>query len=389
MYKKMGLSAFLAAVYLSAAASFCSCGGADTVSVIDKVEEGKYINVYGRTFYNENLEGTTIINSASGFEVRFTGTSLKAEVWASVSGTGYTKSMFSVFIDGETDCTKNIISIKPTSGLFFEVVLVSDLPEGEHTVKILKRTSSNRDRCVFKNIQTDGHFLEAPDHPSLKLDFYGDSITCGEGILRNVTYNEATGKYDDDNVYTSETYNVLQSYAGVAAKELNAEFRVFGRGGISMNYPYGSEPYTVLSNYKSMAVDLSVEKGECPEYDYSTYTPDVVVIYLGTNDYNWGRKFPSLNFTMSGLKNAFVQFINEVIGTYYGKDMPVIICSGMLYPDSGLVECMESVKDTLKAEYPNLETLQFDEIKTGHPVVDEGEAAGKVLAAKITAMLNK
>lgn len=33
-----------------------------------------------------------------------------------------------------------------------------------------------------------------------------------------------------------------------------------------------------------MAVDLSVENGECPEYDFSDM-PDAVVIYLGTNDY--------------------------------------------------------------------------------------------------------
>lgn len=54
----------------------------------------------------------------------------------------------------------------------------------------------------------------------------------------------------------------------------------FGRGGITLKFRNSAtEPFSVINNYKSIAVDLSVENGECPEYDFSDM-PDAVVIYL-------------------------------------------------------------------------------------------------------------
>ena len=52
---------------------------------------------------------------------------------------------------------------------------------------------------------------------------YGDSITCGSGVLRE--YKPA-----DSKIHTAETQNALQSYAAYFASELGASFGVFGRG---------------------------------------------------------------------------------------------------------------------------------------------------------------
>ena len=85
---------------------------------------------------------------------------------------------------------------------------------------------------------------------------YGDSITCGSGVLRE--YKPA-----DSKIHTAETQNALQSYAAYFASELGASFGVFGRGGITLKFRNpATEPFSVINNYKSMAVDLSVENGE-------------------------------------------------------------------------------------------------------------------------------
>ena len=392
------LAALMLAVSLF---SFVSCAAKEgpvdnttalpETSQITDLTDARYVNLYGRNFYNENLEGMTFVNSVSGFEVRFSGTMLEMRVQIITTGAaGYDKSMFSVFVDGETDSNANVLTMAKTVGVFERYVVAQGLAEGEHTIRVLKRTPSNRERCIVGSIATDGTFLAAPPTPEIRLDVYGDSITCGEGVMREVTYDAATGRYTDSAVYTADTQNVFQSYAGAAARELGAELRVFGRGGIALKYKRPTDDFCVLDNYRSMAVDLSVERGECPEYDYNSWKPSAVVIYLGTNDYNIGRAYPQVGYSDSGMAYAVVQFINEVVGPYYGKDMPVFLCSGMMVPDSGLDACMEEAKRILGAEYPNIVTVEFEAGITapgGHPVVEESDRAGKQLAAAIRAVL--
>ena len=389
---KKRIAACVAAGFLAAGmlSGLTACGGDTeevTVTEITDFTNEEYVNTYGRIFYNENIEGMTFVNSASGFEVRFTGTELKGSVWASVSG--YTKGMFSVFVDGDKNSNARVVEVYPTAGDFDEITFVEGLPEGEHTVKVLKRTPSNRDVCIFESITTDGSFLSAPARPAIKLDIYGDSITCGEGVMREVTYNETTKTYEDSKVYTADTQNVFQSYAGVASRELDAEFRVFGRGGIAMKYAK-TGVQTVVENYKSMAVDMSVENGDCPEYDYNSYFPDAVVIYLGTNDY--ARRNDNMGYSLTGLQAGFIEFIDNVVGTYYCEDMPIFLCYGLMVPDSGLDRCMESVKASLISKYPNIDTVAFEAgitAPSGHPCLEESEVAGKLLAEKIRAKLEE
>lgn len=353
-------------------------------SVITDLSDDRYTNLYGRTYYSENMSGMTIVNSASGYEVCFRGTSLSMRIQANTStARGSQKATFSVFVDGETDSEKNILSVRKSMGWYEKVTVVEGLAEGEHTVKVLKRTPSNFDQCYIQSLETDGTFLSAPERPALKFDFYGDSITCGSGVMREVTYNESTGKYEDSGVYTVDTQNVFHSYAGFAMRELNAEFNVFGRGGIAMKYHHPTaEEFSILGNYKSMAVDLSVDRGECPEYDYSSFAPDAVVIYLGTNDYiryvnNLAPDYPT------GLVPAFVQFIREAIGGNYGYNIPIFLCSNQMARNSGLDQRMEEVKTLLKSQFPNLETVRFEQCAAGHPVSSEGLAAGRMLAQAI------
>ena len=354
------------------------------ISEISDLTDDRYINLYGRNFYSDNLEGMRFVNSASGFEVHFRGTSLSMCTRVITTGGNFNKSMFSVFVDGNTDSTARIVSVQEYLGGFRDQILVEGLEQGEHTVKVLKRTPSNKDSCIVESVATDGVFLAAPAKPEIRLDVYGDSITCGEGILREVTYDEMTGKYTDSGTYTADTQNVFQAYAGVAARELNAEFRVFGRGGIALNY--STETYNVLNNYKSMAVDLTVGR-DCPEYDYSSWTPSAVVLYLGTNDYNFGRKYAQLNYSSEGMRDAVVRFVREVVGENYGKEMPVFLCAGMMVPDSGLDTIMEQAKRILDFEFPNIRTVIFDACAIGHPVVSENETAGLQLAASIKDVL--
>lgn len=385
---------------LTAGAFFVACGVSEPEQPIDKIaltqnvtDYSKYVNTYGRVFYNSDLGGVTFINSASGFEVRFRGTELRAEVQTVSGGGSYPNGMFSVFVDGETDSNAKILKTeRSVGGISDEVTIAEGLTDGEHVVKVLKRTPSNRDRLIVSQISTDGEILPAPAKPSLNIEFYGDSITCGEGVLR--AYKDENGNIKDSALYTQKTQNVFQSYAGECAKDLGAAFRVFGRGGIALKYTdFTKERYTVANNYGSMAVDLAA--AEYP-YDYNSYRPDAVVIYLGTNDYFRSQKGTAKDdngvaYSKGGMKIAVVNFVRDVIGRYYGKNIPVFVCSNLMAPGSGLDVIMENAVTELKSDFPNAVAVKFDKgvttDKGGHPVVEDSEIAGAKLAGEIRRVL--
>ena len=188
---------------LTAGACLVACGESERDQPIDKIaltenaaDYTKYVNTYGRVFYNPDLGGVTFINSASGFEVCFRGTALRAQVQTVASGGSYANGMFSVFVDGETDSEAKILKTeRSVGGISDEVTIADGLTDREHVVKVLKRTPSNRDRLIVSQISTDGELLPAPAKPSLNIEFYGDSITCGEGVLR--PYKDENGNIKD------------------------------------------------------------------------------------------------------------------------------------------------------------------------------------------------
>jgi len=386
-FKTMSVS--LSALLTAGVCAFTACGVTDDsssggkvetpeIEKIDDLTDERYINLYGRNFYNENLAGMTFVNSASGFELKFRGTSVSAKLCK----IGSRDSMWSVFVDGETDSNARVLTFTDTKGVFIEKTLVEGLSEGEHIIKVLKRTPSNFDRLLVKEISSDGMFTAVPEKPSVNIAFYGDSITCGEGVLRDY-------KPSDSAKYTALTQNALQSYAAYAAGKLNASYEIFGRGGITLKFRNPeNEPFSVLNNYKSYAVDLSVANGDCPEYDFSS-TVDAVVVYLGTNDY-FRRKYDT-GYSPAGLEAAYIEFVEQVVGAHYGYYIPVVLCSGLMVHSSELGGCVKGAMEKLKAKYPYIAAVDFEpgvtEPSGGHPVVEDSIKAGDMLAATLKTLL--
>ncbi len=382
------ISVSLSALLTAGVCAFTACGvtgdsssggkvETPEIKKIDDLTDERYVNLYGRNFYNENLAGMTFVNSASGFELKFRGTSVSAKLCK----IGSRDSMWSVFVDGETDSNARVLTFTDTKGVFIEKTLVEGLSEGEHTIKVLKRTPSNFDRLLVKEISSDGMFTAVPEKPSVNIAFYGDSITCGEGVLRDY-------KPSDSAKYTALTQNALQSYAAYAAGKLNTSYEIFGRGGITLKFRNPeTEPFSVLNNYKSYAVDLSVANGDCPEYDFSS-TVDAVVVYLGTNDYLRNKNY-STGYTPAGMEAAYIEFVEQVVGAHYGYYIPVVLCSGLMVHSSELGGCVKGAAEKLKAKYPYIAAIDFDAGVTdpGHPVVEDSIKAGDMLAATLKTLL--
>ena len=155
------------------------------------------------------------------------------------------------------------------------VTLASHLPKGIHQAIITYISEGYERLPEFRGFFVDEGASLAPATPlpSRKIEFIGNSITCGYGIEAN----EPTAPY------LEETANYYYTYAARTARNLNAQAVVVARSGIGVYRNYNGPqtgdavnmnteyPYTLLYNKKY-------------EWDFSRYTPDVVCINLGTND---------------------------------------------------------------------------------------------------------
>lgn len=382
-------TACVAAGMLFALGGLSACGEEQTppedqfreIATVSDLGDYERVNLYGRTMYSESMGGELIACSAAGFEVRIRGTGLKASAKATLREGA--ACQFSVFIDGEKDSNARVVTVPSNSFGYSAVTLAEGLPEGEHTIKVLKRTDSLYNTAYFEKLTAEGVFLRAPERTKRTIEVFGDSITCGYGVLRK--YTNENGEIYDSKDYSGETQNVFQSYAGVAAADLDMDLRVYGRSGIPLYFKRPNETYAILRNPAAIAVDL--DPAVYP-YDYNSFRPDAVVVYLGTNDYI--RRNDS-GFTADGMKAETTRFLRDVIGTYYGKDIPIALCSGMMMKRlTGLDDVMRDVQRSLASEFPNLIHVEFEDTIMGdgaHPVLEESAVAGHLLAEKLGALL--
>lgn len=155
------------------------------------------------------------------------------------------------------------------------VRVVDGLVPGLHRATITFATEGLYHRPQFWGfLLDDGCTL--PDAPCLskrKIEFIGNSITCGFGI-------EGTNEKER---FRYATQNQYYTYAAITARNLDAQCFVVARSGIGIYRNCGGK---LLGDQEIMPAvypyTLYGTKGE--KWDFSRFTPDVVCINLGTND---------------------------------------------------------------------------------------------------------
>ena len=188
------------------------------------------------------------------------------------------------------------------------VTLATALPEGRHLVHLMYVIEGYEFYPEFWGFVLDKgrQLVEAPALPSRKLEFIGNSITCGYG-------NEGTNAKEG---FTYETENHYYSYASLTARALDAQHWVVARSGIGAYRNYGGPKagtpdsnMPVQYEYTGYAwkPQLRSEPTFLSEkWDFSRYQPDVVCINLGTNDLS------TPNYDLQLLKQNYQKLLKMV-----------------------------------------------------------------------------
>ncbi|SFF41831.1 SGNH/GDSL hydrolase family protein [Thermoflexibacter ruber] len=173
---------------------------------------------------------------------------------------------FNIFIDGR------LVKVLKAENHQSEYSIAENLPQGKHTVQIFKRTEALIGVCEFLGFQIDkkAKVLPAEKTASKKIEFIGDSITCGYG-------NEGDRQSCP---FTPETENGQLAYAAITAQNLEAEYvtTCYSGKGLIQNYDKSKE------NTMPMLYQLVYpQRGQ--KWNFQQWIPDAVCINLGTNDF--------------------------------------------------------------------------------------------------------
>ena len=221
------------------------------------IADNSYYRIHGRTEADEN--GLRLSWSNSGIEFLFNGNRAELHFGESFADQPYYVKVFidkgqqKYCIDGKSpkillDCQRNTC----------------------HHVKALLITENNSP-LLLKKIRIYGktpEFLPKPEDKKLKLEFMGDSITAGFGVV---------AAKDQDTFYTYEE-DSTQTYAFLTAEKLDADLRTICVSGQGVWKNCAGE--TGYRFEKIFDMSLRAKDG----YDHSAWQPDVMILNCGTND---------------------------------------------------------------------------------------------------------
>jgi len=214
---------------------------------------------------------TTVIEGA---ELHWSGTSIKinfeGELIQALLKDESGDNFYNVIIDNDDPVILRPDTIKQ----YYQ--LASQLPEGEHSVVIFKRTEWNRGKTIFEGFKIGGKAKVLPKSAprKRKIEFYGNSITAGYAVEDN------SGKDRPDSTFT----NNYLSYAAITARHYDAEYQCICKSGIGITISWF--PLIMPEMYDRLVPDDSTST-----WDFSLYTPDIVVINLMQND-SWLVNMP-------------------------------------------------------------------------------------------------
>ncbi len=323
-------------------------GQAETATVIPNWDNVKPL---GRTHPLE--QALWLVQSASGAEFAFRGTrcevTLLGNTNAPLSSEADSHVRIAIEVNG-VRVVDDMIDAKEKTYTVFESAESQDV-----TVRILKLSEAANSTCGVGSIT-----VEAEDgiHPTAKkarrIEFIGDSITCGYGV-------------DDENRdhhFSTKTEDAAKTYAYQAAQLLDADWSLVSYSGYGIVSGYTATPGQSSPNQRlpKFYTKLGFSAGTFQKkiaasikWNFSAFQPDIIVINLGTNDdsYVKGDADRTAEF-----REGYVAFLHEV---RENNPDAMILCTLGIMGD-GLYPAVEQAVQTYTAQTGDsrIAAMRFD-----------------------------
>lgn len=265
------------------------------------------------------------------------------------------KGVLGIFVTEGSDTGIAAIPEEPTARITLSkrenhIVLFDSPVEKTVTVRVMKFSEAAFGYAGLKSLELEGDLLSSPESPAtasqLKLEFIGDSITCGYGI---------EGVWEKD-TFTTQQERPDKAYAFLTAKALGAQVQLCSWSGIGLISNY-VDPETIMlpdthwlmqANWPYTDKSLSLRLGIEPEvWDGAGYEPDIVVIHLGTNDISWVRG-------MEERRLEYTAQLRQLIEAVHRRSPRAKICCCLGIMGEQLNASVEEAVNLFKKDFPNV-----------------------------------
>lgn len=293
--------------------------------------ENKKLQYSGRIDF-ENPKAPVFVYAASYVKMVFEGTSVSVCL---ANHRAYWTNEMGYILDGKQDK----IRLRDDNQKEW-YTLAEDLAEGRHELLLFKRMDSCHTVTFYGfELNKEAQLLEAAPKPDRRIEVFGDSVSCGEvsEALSNV------GK--EDPVHDGEYSNSWYSYAWMTARRLNAELHDTSQGGIALLDGTG---WFAAPEYRGVEscfdkIEYNPDLGSVKKWDFSKYTPHVVIVAIGQND-SHPRDYMAENYESSQAvywREHYRRFINRLMEVY--PRAQIILTTTILVHDASWDRAIDDV----------------------------------------------
>jgi len=246
--------------------------------------------------------------------MRFRGDAIDLRLKDFGKGTPGTTNDYDVIFD---DGAPQLLRVSPSQQVY---PIGRNLGAGEHTVEVWKRIESapggapgaGKGQMLGFRLPEGGAVLPLAPRPH-RIEFIGDSITCGYGDLISVADPSRSP-------YTTAGSNAALAYGAVAARRLNAEYAAVAYSGRGVYRNYLGAPGDTLPRMYGRSLP---DDPTAAPWNTAAWTPDVVVINLGTND------FSEKGTDRSAFRAAYLAFL-ATLRSYYPRATFILAAGPMI-----------------------------------------------------------
>lgn len=152
-----------------------------------------------------------------------------------------------------------------------DTIIVADgLTNGAHQLTVYKNTEANIGYIALSVIRCE-RLLSPPPKPKRKIEFIGNSITCGTGSDQSAVPC-GRGVWEDQ-------HNAYLSYGAITARALEAQSQLTAVSGIGLMHSCCNMDIIMPQVYDK----ISMRENKIA-WNFSSYQPDLITICLGQND---------------------------------------------------------------------------------------------------------
>jgi lysophospholipase L1-like esterase len=241
---------------------------------------------------HEVVTADSVRFAASGvvISVHFRGTSVEVDLHDEFRG-GSSYNWFTVVIDGVEHSRFRTVPGQT------RYVLAESLPPGTHRLDLIKDTEGQNGWNALTGIHAEA-LLDLPPAPERKIEFIGDSITCGFGVDDSLIGCKDGTWFDQ--------HRASHAFGPLTARRFNAQYMLTGFSGMGMYRNWNSLAPVVPQRYDGIFADYE----ESPDWNHASYSPQLIMVAVGTNDFSDGDgTTPRAAFDPEAYLSAYSGFV--------------------------------------------------------------------------------